>query len=61
MHLRNVGLKPRDYTALCPRKLSSSYSQPGKADISHNTVNCSYDYSFQFKTSFERCYGDASL
>jgi hypothetical protein len=42
MHLGNVGLLKRDYTALYPTKMSSSYSTPWEPEIRQKT-SCSWN------------------
>jgi hypothetical protein len=41
-HLWNVGLLQRDYTALYPRRLSSSYSPPWEPEMSKD-IPCFYE------------------
>jgi hypothetical protein len=45
VHLWNVGLLQRDYAALYPRMLSSSYSPPRDPEISHYNLRISSAYS----------------
>jgi hypothetical protein len=48
-HLWNVGLLQRDYTALYPRRLSSSYSPPWEPEISHSFQDASRPKVYTFK------------